>query len=456
MGYANLIFLYGFLPLCLILYYFFNSIFIRNLILILFSLIFYAWGEPLWILILLFSAVFNWFLGVNAHRFRMESLGRILMIFAVAVDILLLVVFKYTGVVNPFPLGISIYTLQAISYVIDCYRDRIEPQDRFYLFLLYFCMFPRIMGGPVERYRDMESRLESRTISASDIYEGILRLVTGLTKIIVFAGHLLPIADTFFDSSFSGLSVLGAWYALLCFTLYLYFELSGFSDIAIGLSRLFGFHLKENFDHPYMCRTITEFWQRWYVSLGTFFGDYLFPSVARRFHKSLALCLVWVLMGLWHTAAWNGLLWGLFHGLFLLLEQLLGEERIRRIPVWIKHIYTKLVILIGFGILYFDDMRKLGGFFRNLFGISLFTGSAGLTDPAALQSLTGSLILLIPAIILCAPVRKRITEPFLNSKNDAVYKRTLILQMAGCILLLAVCTLFLADGSAGSLLYWKL
>ena len=471
MVFADLYFLFFFLPLCLLAYFFFSNILAKNIVLIVFSLIFYAWGEPLWVFLLLFSAAFNWYMGLKAGRFRERNLGKLIVALALVVDIGLLFTFKYTGffvqTINSvfgssipipnivLPIGISFFTFQAISYVIDCYWDTVKPQRKFYLFLLYLSLFPQLIAGPIVRYSAIETELTDRHVTASDIYDGIVRLIVGLTKKVLIANSLWTIVQSFFGTDITHLSTAGTWYTVIIYSMYVYFDFSGYSDMAIGMGRIFGFHFRENFTHPFMCQTITEFWQRWHISLGSFFRDYLLyvPIFGKR-RKYFGLFLVWFCTGLWHGASWNFVLWGLYYGLFILFEQQLGKKRIKKWPIWVKHIYSKLVILIGFGIFYFEDFGQLGHFFTNLFGISIFTEGNTLTDLITWGSLKNNLFLILAAVIFCTPVREKVTDYFLQ-KNLRSFRWTKVIQMICCMLLLAVCAILLVDKTNNPFLYWR-
>ena len=462
MVFTNLFFIYLFLPICLLLYFCAKNVRMRNVILLVFSLLFYIWGEPFWILLLLFSSIFNWFMGIQIDRFRTDSLGRKLTFFSVAANILILIGFKYFSVMaglmseHAFPLGISIYTLHAISYLLDCSRGSIKPQNRYLLFLMYLSLFPQLTAGPVVRYSELETELEKRRITSSDIYEGIIKFIIGLTKTVLIAGNLYPVVRTFFGEGFFALSTLGTWYVLLVFCLYLYYQFSGYSDMASGIARIFGFHYPVNFDHPFMCRTVTEFWQRWFMTQVSFFRDYMFSSPVRKEWRYPAFFLVWACIGGWFGVSWNGLLWGIFCGIFILLERKIGEERLKTWPVWLKFILSKLIIVISFGILYFRDLNRLGQFFLKITGIGILSGQNALTDPYTWNSISGNLFLLIAAVLFCGPLRERITESFITSRNTFTASRARIVQMILCLILLAVCSFLIAERPDAFMEYWRL
>ncbi len=472
MVFADLFFLFFFLPLCLILYFFSKKLETKNIILIVFSVIFYAWGEPLWVLLLIFSAAFNWFMGLRIGMYREETFGKILVAIALVVDLGLLFAFKYTGffvetlngvfgasipVPNiTLPIGISFFTFQAISYVVDCYWETVTPQKYFHKFLLYLSLFPQLIAGPIVRYSVIADEIDNRRTTSIDLYEGITRFVVGLTKKVLIANNLWTIVDNFFGSGITGLSTLGTWYTVIVYSLYVYFDFSGYSDMAIGMGRIFGFHFDENFTHPFMCQTIAEFWQRWHISLGSFFRDYLLyvPIFGKR-RKYFGLFLVWFCTGMWHGASWNFIFWGLYYGLFILFEQQLGKKKIKSWPLWWKHVYTKLVILIGFGIFYFEDFSQLGQFFLNITGISMITNGSPFADTVTWSSFINNIFLIAAAIILCIPVRQKIADHFNNVKSNKTFKRYKIVQMVCCMALFAVCALLLVDATNNPFLYWR-
>lgn len=270
------------------------------------------------------------------------------------------------------PIGISFYTFQAISYILDCYWETVDVQPKYHKFLLYLSLFPQLIAGPIVRYSVVEQEIDNRSVNATDLCEGALRVILGLAKKVIIANNLWSIVNTFFGKDITGLSVLGTWYTIIVYSLYVYFDFSGYSDIAIGLGRMFGFHFDENFRHPFACTTIAEFWQRWHISLGSFFRDYLlYVPFFGKPRKYFGLFLVWFCTGLWHGAAWNFILWGLYYGCFMLFEQKMGKKRMKKWPIVWKHVYTKLVIILGFGIFYFEDLGQLGQFFLNITGISM-------------------------------------------------------------------------------------
>ena len=427
MIFADLFFLYVFMAACFIAYFVSRKTVYRNWVLIVFSLIFYAWGEPVWVFLLLGSVGVNFGAGLLIEKWRNTKKSTIAMASAVIFDICVLLFFKYTGffvenfnAISPvdlpvpnivMPIGISFFTFQILSYVIDCYWGTIKVQKSFPKLLMYISMFPQLVAGPIVRYSVIEKEIDDRVISMSDISDGITRICVGLGKKVILANNLSVIVDSFFKNGNLGeLSVLGTWYTVIVYAMQVYFDFSGYSDIAIGIGRIFGFHFDENFNYPFISKNITEFWQRWHISLGTFFRDYvLYLPIFGKRRKYLNLFLVWFCTGFWHGASWNYIIWGLYFGVFILIERLIGAKRLKKIPLAITHIYSKLVIIVGFGIFYFTDFGKLSTFLGNLVGLN----GNSFTDKISLQSMTANLWLFIACIVFCLPV-----IPFIKKKME--------------------------------------
>ena len=427
MIFADLFFLYVFMAACFIAYFVSRKTVYRNYVLIAFSLIFYAWGEPVWVFLLLGSVGINYAAGLLIEKWKNTKNATITMAVAVIFDICVLLFFKYTGffvenfnAISPvdlpvpkieMPIGISFFTFQILSYVIDCYWGTIKVQKSFPKLLMYISMFPQLVAGPIVRYSVIEKEIDDRKITMSDISDGITRICVGLGKKVILANNLSVIVDSFFKNGNLGeLSVLGTWYTVIVYAMQVYFDFSGYSDIAIGIGRIFGFHFDENFNYPFISKNITEFWQRWHISLGTFFRDYvLYLPIFGKRRKYLNLFLVWFCTGFWHGASWNYIIWGLYFGVFILIERMIGAKRLKKIPLVITHIYSKLVIIVGFGIFYFVDFGKLTTFLGNLIGLN----GNSLTDKISLQSMTANLWLFIACIIFCLPV-----IPFIKKKME--------------------------------------
>ncbi len=479
MVFADLFFLYCFLPLCLICYFIAKKLKTKNLVLIIFSLVFYAWGEPLYVLLLLFSAAMNWFMGLRIGQNRDTKKGKIMLGVTIAVNIGFLVIFKYLGfLVENFnglfhagipvpqislPIGISFFTFQAVSYIIDCYWDTVTPQKSFRKFLLYLSLFPQLIAGPIVRYSVVEKEIDKRSVSPADISEGVMRFIVGLAKKVIIANNLYAIVTQFYGdvnrnqyADISNLSFLGTWFVVICYSLYVYFDFSGYSDMAIGLGRIFGFHFDENFKYPFICKSISEFWQRWHISLSSFFRDYLFyVPIFGRPRKYLNLFLVWFCTGLWHGAAWNYIFWGLYFGLFLLLEIKIGKKRMKKWPKVLSHIYSKLVIVIGFGIFCFSDMTQLGNFFANISGVSMMSHGNAFADPVTWSVCLKNLFLVLVAIVVSTPILQKIKSFFFEWGNNVVYTTGKMLATAGCLYLLIMSSILLVDSTNNPFLYFR-
>ncbi len=472
MVFADLFFLYAFLPACLLAYFLCKKLKHKNLVLIIFSLIFYAWGEPLCVFLLVFSAWFNWSVGKYIGKHRKEKQSKTAVAVGVIVDIALLIIFKYTGfLVENFnfffhtqipvpqiglPIGISFFTFQAISYVIDCYWETVEPQKSFRKFLLYLSLFPQLIAGPIVRYSVVEEQISKRKSTAADISEGSMRMIIGLAKKVIIANNLYAIVTQFFGNDISSLSVLGTWYTVVAYSLYVYFDFSGYSDMAIGLGRIFGFRFDENFNYPFICKTISEFWQRWHISLSSFFRDYLFYApVFGRPRKYFNLFLVWFCTGMWHGAEWNFIFWGLYFGIFIFIETKIGKKRMKKWPKVLTHIYSKLIIIIGFGIFYFTDLGQLGQFFLNISGISMLTNGSALADAVTWSSLVNNVFLLAFAILVSMPVLPKIKHFFFEWGNNKVYLTGKMLATALCMFLLIMSSILLVDSTNNPFLYFR-
>ena len=469
MVFSSLFFLYLFLPVCLLCYGLSPSLTVKNFTLTVFSLVFYAWGEPVYIILLLASVLMNYLFGLGIGRCqKREKQGgaKFIMILSLIFNIGLLGVFKYSGFIVEnlnlipgvslrvphltLPIGISFYTFQILSYIIDLYWEKIDVQKNPFHLLLYISMFPQLIAGPIVRYSTIADEIKDRKTTLLDLSEGFTRLMIGLGKKVILANHLSVIVDQFFGTEGTAISVAGTWYAVIVYAMQIYFDFSGYSDMAIGMGRMFGFHFDENFRHPFLCKDISEFWQRWHISLGTFFRDYLLyvPIFGKR-RKYGGLFLVWFCTGLWHGASWNFIIWGLYFGVFILIEQLIGKKRIKKIPLVIRHIYSKIIIFIGFGIFYFEDFGRLGDFFKNLIGLN---GNA-LTDNVLELSVQNNLFLLLAAVICCFPLYDGL-QALKRRFSGAVYVVDTF-QIIANAALLAVSSIFLVDATNNPFLYFR-
>ncbi|MBR7062295.1 MAG: MBOAT family protein, partial [Clostridia bacterium] len=350
MNFSDLFFLYAFLPLCLIIYFISPKIKYKNTVLIIFSLIFYAWGDVWALLFILLYALLNFSLGRMIELKRGQKSGKVFLAIGLILDLGMLLVFKYTGFflenINLIfrssakipsmwvPLGLSFFTFRTISYLLDIHWEKISAERYFPDFLLFTSLFPCTVAGPIVRYSTIGSELKERTVNIDDMYQGLMRLCVGLGKKVILADNLAVVVDAYWQNGNELVSTTETWYAVLLYSMYVYFDFSGYSDMAIGIARIFGFHFEENFNYPFMCKSIAEFWQRWHISLGTFFKDYLlYVPIFGKMRRYGGLFLVWFCTGMWHGASWNYIIWGLYFGVFILIETLLGKKRLKKIPV---------------------------------------------------------------------------------------------------------------------------
>lgn len=393
----------------------------RNVSLLIFSILFYSWGEPVYIFLMLISVVLNYISGRFIGSSKNDKIRKIWLIIGVALDLGILGTFKYLGffaqslqtiglpVPDPkiaLPIGISFYIFQSISYLVDVYRKESPMQRNLFDLMLYIAMFPQLIAGPIVRYGTVAEEINKRQASISDISEGAYRFFIGLGKKVIFANILGEIATQLLGSgSLENLSAGGAWVGIIAFSMQVYFDFSGYSDMAIGLGRSVGFHFRENFDHPFIATSITDFWRRWHISLGSFFRDYVYiPMGGNRRHQILNIMTVWFLTGMWHGAYWNYIGWGVYFGFILLIEKYTLLKW--NIPRVFQHILTIFLIVVGYAIFYFEDFGKLQQFFTAFFGLG---GSRDMT--VEVQSLLlDNFWLLVMAVLLCFPIRSIIAQ----------------------------------------------
>ena len=434
----------------------------KNWVLVLFSLLFYAWGEPVYVFLMLFSVLVNFIAGrvidrSNRHR-------KMALVVGLICNILILGVFKYLGFFGSIladlgisvalptlalPIGISFYTFQSISYLIDVYRRESPAQKRYADLLLYISMFPQLIAGPIVRYDTVATEITDRHVTANDVADGAFRFLVGLGKKVIIANQLSEVADQFLVGGIGNLSTTGAWVGILAFTLQIYFDFSGYSDMAIGIGRCLGFHFKENFNHPYCCNSITDFWRRWHMSLGSFFRDYVYiPLGGNRRHQAWNIFVVWFLTGMWHGASWNFIIWGVYFGFIVAVEKYTILRLKNRMFTPLLHLYSLILVVIGWGIFYFEDFSQMTVFFHSFFGLG-----ETFTDFASQAAVMDKFWLFLFALVLCMPVRKLIadtTERILKNHsimlNGAILVGRTVLSLA--VLVLSVALLVGATNNA--------
>ncbi len=470
MVFANLFFLYIFLPVNLILYYATRSYAVRNFVLVAMSFLFYAWGEPVWVLLLLASGFMVWLCSLLVERFAGTRRGKAALILAVTISLSLLGIFKYSGflieninAVLPLslpvpqfslPIGISFYTFQMISYIVDVYRGDVKAQPSFLRFIMYVSMYFQLVAGPIVRYSDVAWEIGHRTANANDISHGITRFCIGLLKKVAVANVAGSLLVQYMDGDLTKVTVLGSWFGAVLFMLQIYYDFSGYSDMAIGLGLMFGFHFVENFNYPYIAKTATEFWRRWHISLSSFLRDYLYiPLGGNRSHAWRNLFVVWFATGLWHGASWNFILWGLFFGVLIALERLGLRNLLEKLPGFISHFYLLFVVLISWVIFYFTDLSRVAQYLGIMFGLS----GQPLTNSQTLLALEGNLFWLILAVVFCLPLA-RIASQQITAAAAVSRPRQIILGILVPVMnlgILLICTAMLSGQSYNPFLYYR-
>lgn len=419
MVFSSLTFLAVFLPIVFILHSVIHNIWCRNGLLIIASLFFYSYGEPVYVLLLIVSALINYF---GAWRISDGANKKLVLSIVVILNIGILCIFKYTGFIIEsinqvcgvhisvpqivMPIGISFFTFQALSYVIDVYRGSVDVQKNYFKVLLYISFFPQLIAGPIVKYKDICEQIMNRNTTVKESTRGMQRFVVGLSKKVLIANTMGIVADNIFSADTAGISIVTAWIGAISYLLQIYYDFSGYSDMAIGLGRMFGFHFKENFLYPYSAISIRDFWHKWHVSLSGWFKDYLYIPLGGN-RKGLArTCInkiiVFFLTGLWHGANWTFIVWGLFHGLFLLLEDFVPV--LKRLPRVVSHIYVLLVITVGFVMFRADTLSQGILFIQKMFsGFDISSLSLSL---AAQQMTPWFIIMLVAGIVFMAPLKR--------------------------------------------------
>ena len=468
MIFASLLFLFLFLPLNIILYFTLPSIKAKNAVLITFSLIFYAWGEPVWVLLLILTAYLDHRNSVIIENNRGTPKAKAALIRSIVTDIGIFFIFKYSAFfitnVNliPFiklpvpnfllPIGISFYTFQTLTYVIDVYRGTTKAQPKFSKYILYLSLYFQLVAGPIVRYTDVENEIEHRKLSISNFSHGIYRFICGLGKKVIIANAAGVFVDKYMLSqNFEGLSVLGAWFGIIMFTIQLYFDFSGYSDMAFGLGKMFGFNFPENFNYPYISKSVSEFWRRWHITLGSFFRDYVYiPLGGNRKNVFRNLIIVWFLTGFWHGANWNFIIWGLYNGLFICLEKYF-KKFFNKIPNALQHVYLLIVVNIGFVFFKFSNLTGAFKYIGVMFGIN----SSGFTSFDTNADILNNIYWIILALVLCMPIMKIIENLYRRSNYGytAISTATNILRILLLICIFIFSAAHLAGNSFNPFLY---
>lgn len=461
MVFSSIIFLFTFLPITLVLYYL-SPRKLKNLLLLLASLFFYAFGEPLYIVLMLFTTIFDFFMGLLLDKYKETKKAKFILVFTIFINILILGFFKYFGflldIINnifslnlmdfnlPLPIGISFYTFQTLSYIIDVYLGKVSVQKNIISFSLYVTMFPQLVAGPIVRYKDVNDQLDERTESFSKFGEGAQRFILGLGKKILLANTIGLLWTTISEGPINELSSLTAWLGIIAFTFQIYFDFSAYSDMAIGLGKMFGFDFIENFNYPYTATSVTDFWRRWHISLGSWFREYIYIplggnrcTLLKQFRN---LFIVWFITGLWHGASFNFIVWGLYYGFILFIEKIFLKEKLSKLPKIVRRIYTMLIVIIGWVFFASPTLGYATNYIKILFG-----GGNGIVDTTSLYYLTSYFILLIILCICSSP------KPYAYFKT--LIEKESVLPLVSNLIILFFSLAYLVTESYNPFLYFR-
>jgi len=468
MVFSSIVFLCFFLPICFVGYYLVKPKY-KNILLLVASLFFYAWGEPIYVLLMLASILLNYLLGLGMGKNSPEKKRKLLLVLGVVVNLGMLGVFKYANFfvtsVNAamgmevmkavniiLPIGISFYTFQALSYVIDLYREKFDVQHSFLDMALYISFFPQLIAGPIVKYKDIWMQLHTRKFDAQQVYFGFRRFAFGLAKKVIIANTVAAVADQMFGLPLNDLGTAGSWLGIVCYTLQIYFDFSGYSDMAIGLGKMFGFDFLENFNYPYIARSMQDFWRRWHISLSTWFKEYLYiPLGGNRKGPGrtyLNLLIVFFLTGLWHGASWTFVVWGLYNGAYLVVERLfLGKWLEKCKPKFINHIYTIFAFVTGWVFFRAETMEQALRYLKRMF---VFHGenprfSAGMY----LTPFVATII--VAGILLSGPLQKNV--PLKSWLYDR--QRKSVLTTSTVFVLIVLSFMFIVSGTYNPFIYFR-
>lgn len=464
MLFSSLTFLFVFLPVVLFFYWIVRPQ-LRNAVLLLSSIFFYAWGEPRYVLVMLATILINYFGALAVDKYRTKKIYSVSV--TIVCDLLFLFYFKYFdffisnineafhsnfGLLNILmPIGISFYTFQSISYVVDVYRDEVPVQKNLYKLALYISLFPQLVAGPIVKYHDVAEQIENRQVDYEAIVSGIKRFIVGLSKKVLIANTMGAIADNIFSQSVDELSVAVSWLGAVTYSLQIFFDFSGYSDMAIGLGLMFGFKFKENFNYPYISKSITEFWRRWHISLSTWFKEYVYiPLGGNRISQKrtyINIAIVFLLTGFWHGANWTFMLWGVWHGLFNIIEKATGifKDSGVRWKEGVKHVYALLVVLFGWVLFRADNITYAWAYIRNMIGF--YDSSSYLMFNSYVTIF--DLFILVLAIVFSTPIASN----FLNISSENFWKNKF--QNVSLIILFVISVSFLVASTYNPFIYFR-
>lgn len=478
MVFSTPVFLFLFLPLTLLIYYL-SPKKGKNLIILLSGLLFYSWGEPIYVVVMLISTMIDYFAGLIMNKYEGHKVPRtICLIVSVVMNLGLLGVFKYSGFIaeninaiagqqliditnmnffgidflpmNMLPIGISFFTFQSMSYTIDLYMGNVKVQKNPISFAAFVTLFPQIVAGPIVRYDDVARELDDRSITIDLIYDGVIKFIIGLAKKVLIANSIGSLWTTVKAMEMGSVSVLTSWLGILAFTFQIYFDFSGYSDMAIGLGKMMGFNFPQNFDYPYLSKSISEFWRRWHITLGSWFKSYVyFPLGGSR--KGMGrtvfnLAVVWFLTGVWHGASWNFILWGSLYGVIIILEKLFLGKILDKLPAAVRMIYTMFFVILGWVLFDTADLGAAGSYIATMFG-----ASGILIDSTALYHLATYGITFVICIIGCTDLPKKAVE-FIRTRSALAINYAGIIVTMGLFIL---CTAYLVDQTYNPFLYFN-
>ncbi len=468
MVFSSLVMIYVFLPIVLLVYFLSPNRF-KNFIILVAGLIFYAWGEPVYIWVMIVSSLVDYMAGLFINKYDDNpKIRKLALIISMMVDLGFLVVFKYSGFfVNninsllnlnipvpdlPLPIGISFYTFQSMSYTIDLYWRKIKVQKNFLDYLAYVSLFPQLVAGPIVRYEDVQNEISERKVNIGLVGEGVNLFIKGLAKKVLLANNIGSLWTEIKTLDFTQISALTAWMGILSFTFQIYYDFSGYSDMAIGLGKMLGFHFPKNFDHPYISKSVSEFWRRWHITMGSWFREYVYiPLGGNRCSKAKMLrntFIVWAVTGFWHGADWNFILWGLFYGVILTIEKLYFHKILEKLPSIVRILYTFVLVVIGWVLFDTESLTSAWQLLRAMFGFNY-----NFADSYSLYQLSSYLVMFILCAIFSTNIREKVTS-ILTSKNSLskIYYYSLpVLQLVTMV----VCTAYLVDATYNPFLYFR-
>jgi len=469
MVFSSLFFIFFFLPIILIFYFLTKSDKMRNIILVFFSLIFYAWGEPIWFVLLIISAIVDYLNGIFVENNKHSKIAMLGVISTLIFNLGLLCTFKYadffienvnyligSSFKSPgliLPIGISFYTFQTISYTIDVYNGKVKAQRSFLNFLTFVTLFPQLVAGPIVRYSIIQNQLSKRQISWDGFNLGVVRFCKGLFKKVAIANTAGAIANQLLDKDINSVTFFGGWMGLIIFGLQVYYDFSGYSDMAIGLGKIFGFDFNENFNHPYTSKSITDFWRKWHMSLSTWLSDYIFTPIMIKFRDNriasliIATTTTFFLSGLWHGASWNFVLWGLYFGFWVLFESLFFAKLLKRTPSIVQHIYFLILIIPSWMLFYYTDFHKI-----KILGTTIFSFNNITADLESLLLIKENIFWLILAILFSMPTFKLINQYIAKIKNVIIMN---IVNISITISFFVISIILLVGSSYNPFLYFR-